>query len=119
MSSLVFRRQNPRYGLTVAPAATRVVSPLRLAAFSFVALVTTPDDTCHAAAGRTLVPCTQTGNIARRDPKRSQETDERWSMESLIPKLILVPTDLSEPAAHALRYASRSEERRVGKECRL
>ena len=27
-------------------------------------------------------------------------------MEPLVPKLILVPTDLSEPAAHALRYAS-------------
>lgn len=32
-------------------------------------------------------------------------------MESLIPKLILVPTDFSEPAAHALRYASALGER--------
>src|SRR5262245_59480392 len=27
-------------------------------------------------------------------------------MESLVPRLILVPTDFSAPAAHALRYAS-------------
>jgi nucleotide-binding universal stress UspA family protein len=32
-------------------------------------------------------------------------------MEPLVPKLILVPTDLSEPAAHALRYASALGER--------
>ena len=39
-------------------------------------------------------------------------------MDSIRPKLILVPTDFSEPAAHALRFASRLAER-VGAHIRL
>ncbi len=39
-------------------------------------------------------------------------------MDSIRPKLILVPTDFSEPAAHALRFASRLAER-VGARIRL
>src|SRR5215203_6479301 len=35
----------------------------------------------------------------------------RWRMEPFEPKLMLVPTDFSEPAAHALRYASALAER--------
>lgn len=44
-------------------------------------------------------------------PVRAAATPEEGRMKPFVTRLILVPTDLSGPAAHALRYASSLAER--------